>query len=168
VRFWRNQRGNSFVYGALGTLLLILAVAALYDVYAAYQYRTWAYEVAGEAARYGTVYGVRGVDAATGELLFDELWAYGGAEGFLQKVTHLKGLTGYTYDIRVITDSEGGTIAGFPPVPRANLDGGYMRLTAPGVGVYLTFAVPTMWLGVLDRDAFQLHVFSAAQASRVP
>jgi hypothetical protein len=35
------------------------------------------------------------------------------------------------------------------------------------VGVDLEFTVPTAWLGLLDRHAYQVHVFSAAQAVEV-
>jgi hypothetical protein len=42
-----------------------------------------------------------------------------------------------------------------------------MRLTRPGVGVYLEFTIPTAWLGLVGRHAYQLHVFSAAQAVEV-
>ena len=73
----------------------------------------------------------------------------------------------YSYDIQTINDPAGGVIAGFPPVPGANLDGGDMRLTGPGVGVYLEFTFPTAWLGLVDRHAYQVHVFSAAQAVEV-
>ena len=78
-----------------------------------------------------------------------------------------KGVTGYSFDIQTIEDPTGGVIAGFPPVPNANLDGGDMRLTGPGVGVYLEFTFPTAWPGLIDRHAYQLHVFSAAKAIEV-
>ena len=50
MRFWRAERGNGLAYGVLATALMILVVGALYDVYAAYHYRTWGYQAAGEAA----------------------------------------------------------------------------------------------------------------------
>ena len=53
MRLWRAQRGNGLAYGVLATVLMILVVGALYDVYAAYHYRTWGYQAAGEAALKG-------------------------------------------------------------------------------------------------------------------
>ena len=50
MRLRRAQRGNGLAYGVLATALMILVVGALYDVYAAYHYRTWGYQAAGEAA----------------------------------------------------------------------------------------------------------------------
>ena len=63
MRLWRAARGNGLAYGVLATALMILVVGALYDVYAAYHYRTWGYQAAGEAARTGTLRGT-GLDYA--------------------------------------------------------------------------------------------------------
>jgi hypothetical protein len=166
MRFFSAQRGNGLAYGVLATALLILVVGALYDVYAAYHYRTWGYQAAGEAARTGTLAGT-GLDYAAGTVSFDAAAAYQAAEQFLVAALARKGVTGYSYDIQTISDPTGGVVPGFPPVPAANLDGGAMRLTGPGVGVYLEFTVPTAWLGLIDRHVYQLHVFSAAQAVEV-
>ena len=65
MRLRRAQRGNGLAYGVLATALMILVVGALYDVYAAYHYRTWGYQAAGEAARTGTLAGT-GLDYAAG------------------------------------------------------------------------------------------------------
>ena len=166
MRLWRAQRGNGLAYGALATALLILLVGALYDVYATYHDRTWGYQAAGEAARMGTLQGT-GLDYAAGTVSLDPTAAQGAAEAFLADALAQKGVTAYSYDVRVITAPMGGVTPGFPPLAQANLDGGDMRLTGPGVGVYLEFAVPTAWLGLVDRHAYQLHVFSAAQAVEV-
>ena len=166
MRFWRAERGNGLAYGVLATALMILVVGALYDVYAAYHYRTWGYQAAGEAARTGTLAGT-GLDYAAGTVSFDASVARQAAEQFLVAVLVRKGVAVYSYDIQTINDPAGDVIAGFPPVPGANLDGGDMRLTGPGAGVYLEFTFPTAWLGLIDRHAYQLHVFSAAQAVEV-
>ena len=166
MRLWRAQHGNGLAYGVLATVLLILVVGALYDVYAAYHYRTWGYQAAGEAARTGTLAGT-GLDYTAGTVSFDAATAHQAAETFLVAALVRKGVTAYSYDIQAISDPAGGVIVGFPPVPGANLDGGDMRLTGPGVGVYLEFTFPTAWLGLIDRHAYQLHAFSAAQAVEV-
>jgi hypothetical protein len=166
MKLLRAQRGNGLAYGVLATALLILLVGALYDVYAAYHYRTWGYQAAGEAARTGTLAGT-GLDYAAGTVSFDAATARQTAEAFLIAALARQGVAGYRYDIRTISDPAGGVVAGFPPVSIANLDGGAMRLTGPGVGVYLEFTFPTAWLGIIHRHAYQLHVFSAAQAVEV-
>ena len=166
MRFWRAARGNGLAYGVLATALMILVVGALYDVYAGYHYRTWGYQAAGEAARTGTLAGT-GLDYAAGTVSFDAAVARQAAEQFLVAALARKGVAVYSYDIQTISDPAGGVIAGFPPVPGANLDGGDMRLTGPGVGVYLEFTFPTAWLGLIDRHAYRVHVFSAAQAVEV-
>ena len=166
MRLWRANHGNGLAYGVMATALMILLVGALYDVYAAYHYRAWGYQAAGEAARTGALLGT-GLDYAAGTISFDEAAAREAAEAFLVDALARKGVAASSYDIRTIADPVGGVIAGFPPVPAANLDGGDMRLTGPGVGVYLEFAFPTAWLGMADRHAYQLHVFSAAQAVEV-
>jgi len=166
VKLWCSQRGNGLVYGVLAAALCILVVGALYDVAAAYHYRTWGYQAAGEAARTGTLRGT-GLDYVTGLVSLDAGTAQGAAEQFLVAALAQKGVAAYSYDVRVITAPAGGTIPGFPPIPGANLDGGAMRLTGPGVGVYLEFTFPTAWLGLVDRHAYQVHVFSAAQAVEV-
>ena len=166
MRFFSAQRGNGLAYGVLATALLILVVGALYDVYAAYHYRAWGYQAAGEAARTGTLAGT-GLDYATGTVSFDAATARQATEVFLVAALARKGIASYDYAIQTISDPTGGVVPGFPPVPAANLDGGAMRLTGPGVGVYLEFTVPTAWLGLIDRHVYQLHVFSAAQAVEV-
>ena len=103
-------------------MLLILVTGALYDVYAAYHYRTWGYQASGEAARTGTLAGT-GLDYATGTVSFDAAAAHQAAEQFLVAALARKGVTGYSYDIQTISDPAGGVIAGFPPVSGANLDG---------------------------------------------
>jgi len=166
VKLWRAERGSGLAYGVLATALMILVVGALYDVYAAYHYRTWGYQAAGEAARTGTLRGT-GLDYAAGTVSFDAVAARQVAEAFLVDALARKGVAGYSYDIQTIDDPAGAVIAGFPPAPNANLDGGDMHLTGPGVGVYLEFTFPTAWLGLVDRHAYQVHVFSAAQAVEV-
>jgi len=166
LRLRRAERGNGLAYGVLATVLLILVVGALYDVYAAYHYRTWGYQAAGEAARTGTLAGT-GLDYTAGTVSFDAATAHQAAGTFLVAALAAKGVTAYSYDIQTISDPAGGIVPGFPPVSNANVDGDDMRLTGPGVGVYLEFTFPTAWLGLIDRHAYQLHVFSAAQAVEV-
>ncbi len=82
MRLWRAQQGSGLVYGVLGTALLLLVVGALYDAYAMYHYRTWGYQVAGEAARMGTLQGAD-LDYATGAVTLDAAVAAQAARQFL-------------------------------------------------------------------------------------
>ena len=167
MSFLRAQRGNGLIYGALGTLLLLLVVGGVYDVYTGYHLRTWAYQVTGEAARYGTTQGVT-LNPFTGELTVAPLMAQTAANSFLAvALDRQRAISGVHWEARVITAATGGSVPGFPPVPRANLDGGDMRLTGPGVGVYLTFSYPTAWLGVIARSQMNVHAFSAAQVTEL-
>lgn len=166
MRLWRSQRGNGLVYGVLVTALLTLLVGAIYDVAAVYHYRTWGYQVVGEAARAGAIQGT-GLNYATGTIRLDPVVAFDTAEAFLDQRLAEHGITGGASEIQVLTDLAGGTIPGIPPVPQASLDGQFMHLTGPGVGVYLTFSFPTAWLGLVNRHAYQVHVFDSAQVVEV-
>jgi len=166
MRLILARRGNGLVYGMLGTLLLMLGTAALYDGYSAYQLRTWGYQVTGEAARYAALRGVT-FDPYTGVLSVDPASARQAAEVFMAQALARRGsaIRNVSWQMQTITSPAGGQVPGFPPVARANLDGGNMRLNGPGVGVYLTFEVPTSWLGVIGMSGLTLHTFSAAEVT---
>ncbi len=165
MKLLKDARGNAAL-GWLAALVLILCVGAVYDVYAAYHYRTWGYQVAGEAARAGTLTGM-GLDYERGDLSLDSAAAQTKAEAFLREALVRQGLADYTYEIRAVTDPAGGIVPGFPPVAGASLDGLPMSLSGPGVGVYLEFTCPTAWLGLINREGYRLHVFSSAEAAEV-
>ena len=168
---FRSDRGSSAPLGALLAALAILLVGAVYDVYAVYHYRTWAYEATGEAARAALVAESSWDWAAfhaTGELTLNPIAARQRAGAFLSDEIARAGVSGAVYDVRVITGAAGGTVPGFPPVSHANLAGGDMTLTAPGVGVYLAFPVETAWLGLIQRQEYLVHAFSSAQTDIVP
>jgi Flp pilus assembly protein TadG len=165
LRLWHDRRGNAAL-GWMAALLLILCVGAIYDVYAAYHYRTWGYQVAGEAARYAVLQG-SGLDYASGDPGLAADVATKSAEDFLKSRLAEQGITSYTFQTHVIVDSHGGTVPGFPPVANASLDGRPMALAGPGMGVYLEFSFPTAWLNLVGRNSYRLHVFSAAELAAV-
>jgi Flp pilus assembly protein TadG len=167
---WRDGRGNGAVMGVLATALLILLTGAVYDAYSAYHYRTWGYQVAGEAARraaQASVLADRADFYASGQIGLDATAARDAAESFLSDAFQQKGIAAYSYDVRVITAPGGGTVAGFPSVRQASLDGRDMHLGGPGVGVYLEFSIPTAWLGLASRHEYRIHVFSSAEAVEI-
>ena len=165
MTFLLDRRGNAAL-GWMAALLLILCVGAMYDVYAAYHYRTWGYQVTGEAARYAVLQG-SGLDYASGDpgLAADE--AGKAAESFLKSRLTEQGISDYAFQTHVVVDPHGGSVAGFPPVANASLDGRPLTLSGPGVGVYLEFSFPTAWLNLVGRNHYRLHVFSAAELAAV-
>lgn len=167
---WRDGRGNGAVMGVLATALLILLTGAVYDAYSAYHYRTWGYQVAGEAARRAAQASVLADPAdfyASGQIGLDATAARDAAASFLSDALQRRGIAGYSYDVRVITTPGGGIIAGFPPARQASLDGRDMHLAGPGLGVYLEFSIPTAWLGLASRHEYRIHVFSSAEAVEI-
>ncbi len=168
-RMIQDTRGYAVVWGLLLTSLFILMAGAVYDVYMAYHYRTWGYEVVSEAARRGVIEGAEWPPQNfyfTGELHLQPNEASTKAASFLKDALSRRGITDYSYDIRVLPTG-GGTVPNFPPVLRAAQDGQYMHLNGPGVGVYLEFSYPTVWLGVLSRGEYRIHVFAAAEMREV-
>ncbi len=162
----RDRRGYATVWGVSLTMLFILLVGAVYDVYTAYHYRTWGYEVVSEAARRGVIKGAEWPPTgfyASGHLTLAPWKARQEAEAFLLDALNRRGITDYDCDIRVVPGPTGATIPEFPPALRAAQDGQVMHVDGPGVGVYLEFSVPTVWLGLLSRGEYRIHVFAAAE-----
>ncbi len=160
-----DRQGNAAL-GWMAALLLILCVGAIYDVYAAYHYRTWGYQVAGEAARYAVLQG-SGLDYTSGEPGLAADIARKAAEEFLTARLAEQGLADYAFQVQVIADPLGGALPSFPPVAYASLDGKPMTLSGPGVGVYLEFSFPTAWLNLVGRNRYRLHVFSSAELAAI-
>ncbi len=165
MRLWRDRRGNAAL-GWMAALLLILCVGAVYDVYAAYHYRTWGYQVTGEAARYAVLQG-SGLNYASGDAGLAPDVANKAAQDFLRSRLAEQGITDYAFQTQVVVAALGGSVPGFPPVAYASLDGQPMTVSGPGVGVYLEFSFPTAWLSLVGRDRYRLHVFSAAELAAV-
>lgn len=165
MRLWHDRRGNAAL-GWMAALLLILCVGAMYDVYAAYRYRTWGYQVAGEAARYAVLQG-SGLNYTSGDVALAPDAASAAAETFLRNRLAEQGIIDFAFQTHVVVESGGGSVAGFPPVAYASLDRRPMTVSGPGVGVYLEFSFPTAWLSLVGRDRYRLHVFSAAELAAV-
>ncbi len=119
-----------------------------------------------EAARRGVIEGGEWPPTgfyASGHLTLVPWKARAEAEAFLLDALSRRGIVDYEYDIRVVPGPTGGTVPGFPPVLRAAQDGREMHVDGPGVGVYLEFSVPTVWLGLISRGEYRIHVFAAAE-----
>ena len=165
----RREEGYAAVWGTLLVAFLVLVVGGITDVYLAYHYRVWAYEVAGEAARRAVIEGMVWPPPSsfymTGEMPLDPGKARTIAQAFVRNAMAERGITTYTVEVRVLP--AGGEAPDFPPVPQAVQDGEHLVLSGPGVGVYVEFPVPTTWLGVVARNTFTVHAFAAAQMDPV-
>ncbi len=151
------------LWGVLASLVLILAAAAVLDVYRLSTTRNWAYQIASDAALRGVG---RGRDfaslAASGVMSLDEGAAVYEAMSAASAALAEKGISRYVLDARALP--LGGTVYGFPPVPRASQSGeGHWSSPEPAVGVYLEISVPVVFFGwVNGASDVPVHAFGAA------
>lgn len=160
----RDRRGQSAVWGFLAMFVFIAIASGLVDLYRLYAARNWAYSVAQEAAMAGASRG-RDWSAITvdGQMRLNAAIARDEAERLVTTEMTARGISGYTMDIRVLPDPDGGSIAGYPLRPvRLGNSLGEWQSDEPAVGVYLE--VPVNWL-LLDRLIIAVktvRVFAAA------
>ena len=163
-----ERQGAAALWGALASLVLILAAAAVLDVYRLSTTRDWAYQVASDAALRGVS---RGRDFASltqsGSMRLDETIAREEAMSAAEAALAEKGIALYVLDVRVLPD--GGVEYGFPPVPRASQTGETSwSSTEPAVGVYLEISVPVAFFGwVNGSSSVPVHAFAAAALADV-
>lgn len=160
----RDRRGQSAVWGFLAMFVFIAIASGLVDLYRLYAARNWAYSVAQEAAMAGASRGRDwGAVATGGEIRLVEAIARDEAEQIVTTEMNARGVTGYTMDIRVLPEPDGGSIAGYPLRPvRLGSSLREWQSDEPAVGVYLE--VPVNWL-LLDRlniAVKTVRVFAAA------
>jgi hypothetical protein len=163
----RDQRGQIMIAGAIFLLILILVAGGLLDVYRLQEARDWAYRAAEAAALNGAA---RGRDFAPiysgGSPRIDPGVGWAAAEETLQAELVQRGLTGATYQIEV-SEWGGDTLAGFPPVARADLwNAADWQPTAPSVGVYVELPIETFLLGLTHQGVVTVHAFAAAGLGR--
>jgi hypothetical protein len=182
------QRGQVLILAVIIILLFIFTATALIDVYHLEEARNWGYQVAQDAAMAGASYSTTRweflqptidplVDTPTPrpdncmnsvpiELNGDE--AISAARDMLIQEMNVRHFApaDYSYDIRVLPDVGGGTIANFPPVPvRLGAGGGNWSATHPAVGVYISFRVSTFMMSIVGRSTVEVHVFAAAEVT---
>ncbi|HEY4722012.1 MAG TPA: hypothetical protein VII92_09210 [Anaerolineae bacterium] len=159
----KDTRGQIAAASALLVTIMILVAGALVDVYRLQEARDWAYRAAEAAAVTGSV---TGRDLSTiytiGQPRLDPGAGYAGAQQTIEAEIAQRGVAGAMYQIEV--SEWGGTeIAGFPPVPRADLWGaGTWQTTEPAVGVYVEMPVTTFLLGLTHQGIVTIHAFAAA------
>jgi hypothetical protein len=160
----RDRRGQSAVWGFLAMFAFIAIASGLVDLYRLYAARNWAYSVAQEAAMAGASRG-RDWSAITvdGQMRLNAAIARDEAERLVTTEMAARGISGYTMDIRVLPDPDGGSIAGYPSMPvRLGSSLGEWQSDEPAVGVYLE--VPVNWLlpDRLNISVKMVRVFAAA------
>ena len=160
----QDRKGQSAVWGFLTMMTFIAIASGLVDIYRLYTARNWAYAVAQEAAMAGAS---RGRDWSTfaggGGIQLNSTTAKDEAERLVAAEMAARGISGYVMDVRVLPDTAGGSISGYPPRPvRLGSGLGSWSSSEPAVGVYLE--VPVNWL-MLDRINVvtkTVRVFTAA------
>ncbi len=160
--------GSALVIALLAFLILI--AAGLTDYYHAQQIRNWAYNLAAEAARSGSERVDLDYYLASGLTRLLVPAAQTAATTYVHAATFPAGVTLSTLDVRVLPAPTGGSIASFPPVPRANMTGGVdWTEVRPAVGVYIELSVPSHFLGLVNGgQPVPLHVFASAVAESPP
>jgi hypothetical protein len=159
-----DRKAQSMVWGFLAMLVFIVVSSGLVDIYRLYAARNWAYSVAQEAAMAGAS---RGRDWTTvsggGDIRLNVANAQKEAQAIVSAEMSARGVTGYEIDVRVLPDSEGGSISGFPPDPvRLGEDLGNWTSNEPAVGVYLQVPVSWLILDTLNIESKTVRVFAAA------
>ena len=169
--FERRQRGQVAVLSALLIMIFVMLAAGLVDAYVLLEARNWGYQAAQQAALSGISNGrdwaALNPPPCTGgppPIRLVESTAQSAAVSLLQQEMSLRGISGYSYDVRVLPDYGGGTVSGYPPLPtRLGAGRGNWSSDEPAVGVYLSFPVETFLLPFVGRPAtVQVNVFASA------
>lgn len=166
----KTERGQIIVPALVIILLFILLSAGLIDVYQLLEARNWGYEAAQQAALAGVSAGRDWNSLASppctggpAPISLVASTAQNTTIQFLQQEMNLRGVRGYTYDVRVLPGYSGGTIPGFPPSPtRLGAGLGNWSSPEPAVGVYITFPVSTFLMSFVGRPTVQINVFASA------
>jgi hypothetical protein len=145
-------------------MLIFIAVSAgLIDVYRLYAARNWAYSVAQEAALAGVSKGRDWSSMTSSGLRLDANLARSQSSAVVTSAMTQHGVTGYTLDVRVLPDQNGGSIPGFPSrTVRLGNGLGAWSSDEPAVGVYLQVPVKWLLLDGLNIVAKSVSVFAAA------
>ena len=163
-----DRKAQTAVWALLVTLLFVAIAGSLVDIYRLYAARNWAYAVAQEAALAGVSKGRDWASITTsGEICLVEGTAHSVAENVVVAEMNARGVTGYSLDVRILPNSDGGTISGYPPRPvRLGGNLGSWSSDEPAVGVYLEVAVNWLLLDRIGIAEKTVAAFAAAGVSR--
>jgi hypothetical protein len=187
----KAPRGQILLLAVIFIFMFLLVAVALIDIYHVQEGRAWGYRVAQQAALAGASGSSSGwivyqptidpvADTPTPRpdgciepvrITLDAVSAYSAAEAMLQSEMGARGFAlpaDYSYDIQVLPNYDGGTVAGFPPGSARLGGGGDWSADNPAVGVYLSFDVHTFMSSIVLRSSVTVHVFAAAEASQPP
>ena len=165
-----RERGQVAVQAVLLILLFILLATVLVDVYSMLEARNWGYQIAQQAALAGVSQGRDWNSLATppctggpAPIRLVSSTAQNAAINILEREMVFRGISYAVYDVRVLPDYDGGSIAGFPPsTVRLGAGRGDWSVTEPSVGVYLTFRVSTFLMSFVGRPTVDISVFASA------
>ena len=159
-----ERKAQAAVWGLLAILVLVLLAGGLVDIYRLFAARNWAYSVAQEAALTGASRGREWNAVITSGLIqIDSAVAITEAQNVVSSAMQIRGISGYSADIRVLPDPFGGIINGFPPRPvRMGENLGAWSSDEPAVGVFLV--VPMEWtlLDIFGIAPKEIRVFASA------
>jgi hypothetical protein len=187
ARKGRKYDGQIIVLGTILVFLFVLIAAVLIDVYNLEAARNWGYTVAQDAAMAGASVGR---DWNSFEATLDPLAtpptprpdncvepgkirlsagsASSTATNIIEREMEARNIpaSAYYYEIRAIEDSDGGTVANWPPGGRIGGGPGDWTAHNPAVGVYISFSVHTFFMSIVGRSTVQINVFAASEVSQ--
>ena len=171
-----RERGQATLLGLLFLLIFIFLTAGLVDIYAMYEARDWGYTIAQQAALAGVSAGRDWTGATTpaagctgpGAVELQTPLARSTASNVLNLAMTSRGVTGYTYDVRVLPDYDGGSLSGYPPSAVRLGSSGNWSSNEPAVGVYVTIPVFMFLLSLIGRTTATVHVFASAAVAQPP
>jgi hypothetical protein len=157
MRFLKRKRGQTLASAVVAVVLLVVVAAALTDGLNLLSTKQRCLQIATAAALRGAS---RGRDWAgfisTGQMQLDVAAAQAEAVAAVDAGLIGMGLTGYTAQVEVLPDPDGGSIGNYPP-------GQTWSTPEPSVGVYLVVAVDTVLMGWINGGGpVDVHVFAAA------
>ena len=159
----RARRGQAIIASLLLVTIIILIAGGMVDLYRLQEARNWAYYAAEAAALDGAATGRDlGTVYTVGASRIDPVTGHDAARQALQAALARRGVTGATYQIRVL--EWGGSVANFPPSPHADMwNASDWVSVEPAVGVYLVVPVETFLMGLVSGNApVAVHVFASA------
>jgi len=170
---YKSEKGQVAILGLLALWVILLVAAAAVDIYSLLETRNWAYQVAQNASMVGVHTGKNWSRVAIdGCLDLSQASATSAAQSAIVRSFNDRGITSYSYQIRVLPNAHGGAVTGWPPQPvRLGGGSGDWSNTEPSVAVYLSFQSDTYFLALLGRPTVTISTFGAAslkQASACP
>ena len=164
-----KEHGQATAATVVLVMVFVFIAGAAVDLYRLQEARSWAYRAAEAAALAGatlgrdlstvTTHGTARLEPGTATLV---------AEQSLVAALQRRGVSGYTYDIRV-SEWGGDVFTNYPVVTRAEMwENRDWSPTEPSVGVYVALPVSTYIFGLVNGNApVTVHAFAAASIADI-